>query len=150
MCSYLLYTVSNRLNIVVCVQAVYYTSLLTISSNSTVATHKSTARGSKCNTSINLLYKLSVLAKKFVKSYVLCLCRPNAFAVITPSRVFNLISESSAEMHMWIGGTCICEGLCTTEWYTQTKSCTLQKCFVLILVCIIPKPHMHAPEVIKH
>ena len=35
------------------------------------------------------------------------LYRPNAFAVITPSRVFNLISESSAEMHMWIGGMSI-------------------------------------------
>ena len=33
------------------------------------------------------------------------LCRPNAFAVITPSRVFNLIADTSAEMHMWIGGT---------------------------------------------
>ena len=34
-------------------------------------------------------------------------CRPNAFAVITPSRVFNLVAENSAEMHMWIGGIII-------------------------------------------
>lgn len=32
------------------------------------------------------------------------LIRPNTFAVITATRVFNLVADSSAEMHMWIGG----------------------------------------------
>ena len=41
----------------------------------------------------------------FIYTWPLLHHRPNAFAVITPSRVFNLISDSSAEMHMWIGGT---------------------------------------------
>ena len=30
--------------------------------------------------------------------------RPNAFAVITANRVFNVVADNSAEMHMWIAG----------------------------------------------
>lgn len=44
------------------------------------------------------------------KSSPLCVCvwlfffRPNSFAVITVGRVFNLVAESPAAMHQWIGG----------------------------------------------
>ena len=30
-------------------------------------------------------------------------CRPNAFGVITANRVIQMVADSSAEMHMWIG-----------------------------------------------
>ena len=53
---------------------------------------------------VQLLARLSLLDQMFLLLTFYSLNRPNAFAVITPSRVFNLISESSAEMHMWIGG----------------------------------------------
>ena len=53
---------------------------------------------------VELLARLSLLDQMFLLLTFYSLHRPNAFAVITPSRVFNLISESSAEMHMWIGG----------------------------------------------
>ena len=53
---------------------------------------------------VQLLARLSLLDQMFLLLTFYSLNRPNAFAVITPSRGFNLISESSAEMHMWIGG----------------------------------------------
>lgn len=34
---------------------------------------------------------------------VLFFCRPNSFAIYTANRIYDVVADSSGEMHMWIG-----------------------------------------------